>query len=147
MPIRPSDRALAARVLKDSGHEPGKIADLLHVSLSQVYRYLDAQPTAGTPDRSAADDLEALLATQQLDERQRFDAGVARRLAVRLDKVSLSDKAQDAMAMPQIAKELRAVVAAIMDVSQDDKQWLADLSTPLGDTAEPGTPDAGATAS
>lgn len=128
----PSDRAIAARVLRDAGHHTSTIADLLAVSESQVRRYLAATPSEGIPDQSAADDLDVLLASQELDEHARFQAGVARRLAVRLDKVSLSDKAQDALAMPQIAKELRAVVAEIMGASQDDKEWLAGLLTKVG---------------
>ena len=111
---------------------PDTIAELLHVSPSQVRRYLQSTPTVDGPEHSALEDLEALLASQELDEHARFQAGVARRLALRLDKVSVSDKAQDALAMPQIAKELRAVVAAIMDVSQDDKEWLAGLLTKVG---------------
>lgn len=123
----PSDRAIAARVLRDAGHKTDLISDLLGVSESQVRRYLQATPSQGSPESSALEELERLLAGQELDEQARFSAGIARRLALRLDKVAASDKAQDALAMSQISRELRAVVAEILDVSADDKAWLADI--------------------
>ena len=125
-----AEKATAARVLKDAGRTPEEIAELLSAGVSTVYRWLkdNPQPVPST----ACEDLEALLATQDLDAQGRFNAGVARRLAQRLDNVAVSTKAADAMAMPQIAKELRAVVDEIMDVSSDDKEWLANVFTPVG---------------
>ena len=123
------DKMTAARVLRAAGHSVELICELLDVTKSTVYRWLADMPP-DDPGGSALDDLEALLASQELDGHGRFNAGVARRLAMRLDKVAMSDKAQDAVAMPQIAKELRAVVDEIMKVSNDDMQWLINVFTP-----------------
>lgn len=132
----PQERAIAAQVLKEHGHEAKLVADLLGVSVSQVHRYWSEFPPLddGGSDRSAVEDLQRLIESQELDEMGRFQAGVAIRLAQRLDKIASSDKAQDALAMPQIAKELRAVVAELMGASENDREWLADLSSPLDDS-------------
>jgi hypothetical protein len=135
-----ADKATAARVLHDAGQSAEDIADLLHAGLSTVYRWLKDNPTPA--NGSAVEDLDNLLAGQDLDDNAQFLAGVAKRLAQRLDSVAVSTKAQDAMAMPQIAKELRAVVAEIMGASQDDKEWLAGLFTQMGDPEDAGTSDA-----
>lgn len=133
-----SEKAIAACVLRDIAKmDAAQVAELLHVSPSQVYRYWQAQAEETVLEHSAADDLDVMLASQDLDDHGKFQAGVARRLAVRLDKVSVSDKAQDALAMPQIAKELRAVVAEIMGASQDDKEWLAGLLTTVRHSEDP----------
>lgn len=132
-----AEKASAARVLRDAGHPTDLIAELLHASLRTAQRWLQDVPEVNGPDSSAADDLEALIASQELDEQGRFQAGVARRLAQRLDKIAVSDKAQDALAMPQIAKELRAVVADIMGTSQDDREWLAGLLAPVRNPEDP----------
>lgn len=137
----PHERATAARVLRDAGHRTDEIADLLHVSESQVYRYLNDTPSEPQLSHSAVVDLEALLAEQELDGHGRFNAGVAMRLAQRLDQVANSTKAQDALAMPQIAKELRAVVGDILDVSADDRAWLADVFAKVGHATDPGAKD------
>ena len=134
----PKDRAIAARVLRDAGHHAEVIADLLHVSVSQVYRYLDATPSEPAPTVSQVERLQALFASQELDARGEWNASLALSLAARLDKIAVSEKAQDALAMPQIAKELRAVVREIMDVSEDDKAWLADVYSAVGNVSNPG---------
>jgi len=140
-----ADKATAARVLHDAGQSAEDIADLLHAGLSTVYRWLKDNPTPA--NGSAVEDLDNLLAGQELDDSQRFLAGVAKRLAQRLDSVAVSTKAQDALAMPQIAKELRAVVAEIMGASQDDKEWLGSLFTQVGDTEDPRSEDSGVASS
>lgn len=136
------DKAIAARVMWESKRFTlEQIAEILGVGTTTVHRWKEAAPAtpqAAGGSQSAVGDLDALLDTQDLDAHGRFRAGVARRLAMRLDQVAISDKAQDALAMPQIAKELRAVVAEIMDVSEDDKAWLAGLLAPVGDAEESG---------
>lgn len=124
----PREKAIAARVLRDAGHEADAIMDLLHASKSTVYRWLQEQPSEG-PRESNVEKLEALFESQELDPLGAWNASLAMALAARLDKIAVSEKAQDALAMPQIAKELRAVVAEIMGASQDDKEWLAGLLT------------------
>lgn len=136
-----TEKATAARVLADAGHKADVIADLLGAHISTVYRWLKDTPSK--PAGSAVDDLENLLVSQDLDDNQQFLAGVARRLAQRLDAVAVSTKAQDALAMPQIAKELRAVVTEIMGASADDKEWLAGLFTQVGDAEDAEQADAG----
>lgn len=131
------ERAIAARVLRDNGHAVGVIAELLHVSESQVYRYLKDTPSEPAAPASNVERLAALFETQELDAHGQWNASLALSLAGRLDKIAVSEKAQDALAMPQIAKELRAVVAEIMGASQDDKEWLAGLLTQVGHAKDP----------
>jgi hypothetical protein len=116
--------------LRDGGHTTEVIAELLGTSVRTVQRWLQDVPEVDS-SQSAAGDLEVLLDSQELDGHARFKAGIARRLAVKLDKAAVSDRAQDAMAVPQIAKELDSIVNAIMDVSSDDKEWLAGLLTKM----------------
>lgn len=125
-----SEKAIAARVLRDAGHVTARIAELLGASERTVQRWLKDVPEVGTT-RSAQERLDSLLAGQELDDLGEFRAVVAYRLAMKLDKVTASDKAQDSVAVGQIAKELHAYVNAIMDVSADDKEWLAGLFTPV----------------
>jgi hypothetical protein len=106
------------------------IGDLLGIHPTTAMRdveWLEEREPEESDVQSALEDLEALISSQELDAQGRFQAGVARRLAQRLDRIAASDKAQDAIAMPQISKELRAVVADIMGTSQNDKEWLAGL--------------------
>lgn len=124
-----ADRATAAQVLKDAGHDVGRIADLLGVSESQVYRYLSEFPREQKPGRSTLEGLEELIASQTMDESKRFQADVARGLADKMDKVRMSDKAQTGSEMAQLSKELRAIVADIMGTSENDREWLAGLFT------------------
>lgn len=122
-----NDRAVAAQVLRARGMTLERVGELLGVNASTVHRWMESLADEAPPERSALDDLETLLATQDLDDMGRMNAGIARRLAVKLDKASESDKAQDSMAIAQIAKELRNVVEAIVDVSADDREWVVGL--------------------
>lgn len=110
--------------------------DLLGASKTTVYRWL--QDTPSPMASSALDGLEALLAKQELDDHGQFQAQVARGLATKLDKVIASDKGIDAQALPQIAKGLIDVVRSIMDVSADDKAWLADVFGSVGHPTDHG---------
>lgn len=121
-------RATAALVLRDAGHAADVIADLLHVSVSQVYRYLNGEVTPKLdPSRTAVDELAALLEPQDLDDLGRFQATVARRLAAKFDRMSMSDKGADSVNVDRVAKGLVEIVEKIMDVSANDKEWLAGL--------------------
>lgn len=123
-----TDRALVSRYCHDVLNMTwDRVGDLLGIDATTASR--DAKSLDDVPESSqtAVDDLETLLATQELDDHASFKAGIARRLAVKLDKASVSDKAQDSQALPLIAKELDSLVNAIMDVSSDDKEWLAGL--------------------
>lgn len=136
----PKARAAAARLLLASGDfTPEEVAFLLGTSLSQVYRYQNGEVLPKPAQVSTLADLDLMLATQELDAYGRVQATQARRLAARLDQVSTSKIAQDALAMPQISKEFSRVVEGLMDVSQDDKEWLAGLLTQMDDPSEPGT--------
>lgn len=134
--VTASDKAVAARVLRDAGHATGIIADLLHASERTVRRWLQTTPEV-EHSASALDDFEHLIASADLDDYARFQAGVARGLAVKLDKVRASDKAQTGTEMANISKELRSIVAEIMGASQDDREWLAGLLTAVDDPTHP----------
>ena len=126
-----SDKATAACVLRDVAKmAAADIAELLHVSVSQVYRYWEAErearPTAGVVDKT-----DALLAGQKLDDWGEGLAANARALAMKIDKAATSDIAMDSTALPGLVKEWRGVIAEIMGASEDDKQWLADVFAPV----------------
>jgi len=132
------DRAIAVRVLRERGMTLETIGDLLGIHPTTAMRDQEwlgeREQTSDQP--SAVDNLEALLATQDLDPHGEFKATVARQLARKLDIAAASTKAMDAGAVSDIAKELRAVVDEIMDVSADDKEWLANVFAPVGDAPD-----------
>src|ERR1017187_10072424 len=114
------------------------IAELLHVSVSQVYRYLAAEKDADPRGQITTDAVDALLASQTLDEEGNVHAASARQLAAKIDKAATSDIATDSLALPALTKELRGVIAEIMGASEDDKAWLADVFATVGDSANGG---------
>ena len=132
------DRAIAVRVLRERGMTLETIGDLLGIHPTTAMRDQEwlgeREQTSDQP--SAVENLEALLATQELDAHGEFNATVARQLARKLDIAAASTKAMDAGAVSDIAKELRAVVDEIMDVSSDDKEWLANVFAPVGDAPD-----------
>lgn len=147
-----ADRATAAQVLKDAGHDVGRIADLLGVSESQVYRYLSEFPRHDPPSHpSASDQLERLLAGQELDEFGEFMAASARQAATKFDQMARSDKAQDGQNIPQLLKGLVDLVERIVGPSKADEEWLLGVFAPVGhfenldtgDARRPGSEDRG----
>lgn len=127
-----ADRATAAQVLKDAGHDVGRIADLLGVSESQVYRYLSEFPRQPSgPERTVLDGITSQMNAAELDESAGWQVEIALALADKMDKVRVSDKAQTGSEMAQLSKELRAIVADILGTSQNDKEWLAGLLSPV----------------
>lgn len=132
------DRAIAVRVLREQGMTLETIGNLLGVHPTTAMRDQEwlGEQEQGSDQPSAVDHLEALLATQDLDALGRFKATVARQLARKLDVAAASTKAMDASAVPDIAKALRDVVDEIMDVSDDDKEWLANMFAPVGDPTD-----------
>lgn len=119
-------------MLKDAGHDVGRIADLLGVSESQVYRYLSEFPRQPSgPERTVLDGITAQMNAAELDESAGWQVEIALALADKMDKVRASDKAQTGSEMAQLSKELRAIVADILGTSQNDKEWLAGLLSPV----------------
>ncbi len=80
--------------------------------------------------------LEKLLGTLELDELGETRAALARTLAEKLDQVRKSDVAQAAMAVPGISKELREVLDAIQEASDDSQEFVKSLFGAVGDSAE-----------
>lgn len=110
----------------------GRIADLLGVSESQVYRYLSEFPRQPSgPERTVLDGITAQMNAAELDESAGWQVEIALALADKMDKVRVSDKAQTGSEMAQLSKELRAIVADILGTSQNDKEWLAGLLSPV----------------
>lgn len=130
------DKAIAARVLRDTGKFTlEELADILGTSKSTIHRWIESQPK--TLESSALADLEELLSGQELDAHGQFRAGIARGLAMKLDKMAVSDKGQDSQNVAQVAKELDEIVARILDVSSDDREWLINVFAPVGNPEDP----------
>lgn len=136
MAVSAREKATAARVLRDAGHSADVIADLLHASLRTAQRWLQDVPEVDGPEGSMVDTTVALIESQDLDAQGEAHAMLARRLAQRLDKLAVSDKAGDAPGMALLSKEWRAVIADIMGTSQDDREWLAGLLAPVRDAED-----------
>lgn len=71
--------------------------------------------------------VERLLASLELDEAGEMNAAIARALAAKLDEARQSDSGAIAMAISGIAKELRAVVEAILEASSNTQEFVAGL--------------------
>lgn len=84
--------------------------------------------------RAAVDDW---LKTLELDELGAARASLARTLATKLDQTLKADSGQAAMAVPGISKELREVLDAIQEASDDSQEFVSDLFAPVGDSAKP----------
>lgn len=71
--------------------------------------------------------VDSWLGTVELDEAGKVRAALARSLAAALDEAAGADSGAMAMATAGIAKELRAVVDAILEDTEDDGDFVADL--------------------
>ena len=85
------------------------------------------QARTSRPAAGVAMAVEKLLTTVDLDEAGEAKAAIARALATKLDQATASDAGPVAMSMAGIAKELREVVDAILEASDDDGAFVADL--------------------
>lgn len=81
--------------------------------------------------------LEALLATLDLDELGETRAALARTLATKIDAVLYDGHATAAMALPGISKELREVLEAIQEATDDSADYVGGLFAPVGNSAKP----------
>ncbi len=76
---------------------------------------------------SVAAAVEKLLAGMELDQAGEMNAAIARALASKLDEAKRSDSGAIAMAISGIAKELRAVVDALLAATGESEEFVADL--------------------
>lgn len=74
--------------------------------------------------------VEGLLGTIELDELGAARAALARALAEKVDQVLVSEGGQAAQALPAISKELREVLDAIREASDDSAEYVSGLFTP-----------------
>lgn len=119
------EKAIAARVLKDdAGLTVDAIAEVLGADRSTVYRWLDRVAAEDRPKSSVLERLEGLLEGVELDRVGELRAELARSLADTIDRCRVSKVAQDHASVPAIAKEFRDVLAEILEVSEDDKEWV-----------------------
>jgi hypothetical protein len=96
-------------------------------------------PPGLTPRADAGQVLAAVedwLGTLELDELGSARAALARTLAMKLDQVLHVDSGQAAMAVPGISKELREVLDAIEEASDDSTEFVGNLFTAVGDSAQ-----------
>lgn len=122
------EKAIAARVLKDvAGLEVNTIAEMLGADRSTVYRWLDRVAAEDKPQTTVLERLEGLLEGVELDKVGELRAELARSLADTIDRCRISKVAQDHASVPAIAKEFRDVLAEILEVSEDDKEWVRGL--------------------
>ena len=84
----------------------------------------------------ATEAVEALLATLELDAAGQARAAIALALASKLDEAQGADSGTIAMAISGIAKELRAVLDAILESQGDDDEFTDSLFAALGDPAK-----------
>lgn len=80
--------------------------------------------------------VEGLLGTIDLDKLGEARASLARALAEKMDQVLVSDSGQAAQALPAISKELREVIDAIQEASDDSAEFVSGLFAKVGDSAE-----------
>ena len=80
--------------------------------------------------------VNALLATIELDELGEARASLARVLAEKMDQLLVADGGQVAQALPAISKELREVIDAIQEASDDSAEFVTGLFSKVGDSAK-----------
>jgi hypothetical protein len=81
----------------------------------------------GVVMESTSDAIERLLLVLDLDEAGLANAAIVRALAAKLDEARHSESGAAAMAMPGIAKELRAVIDEICESASDRQSFVSDL--------------------
>ncbi len=96
---------------------------------------------------SASEALEAMLQSLELDKPGDARAAIARALAAKLDEARDSDSATSALAIAGIARELREVIDAILESSEDDAEWVNKLLSPMGDATDADKKDTGRSSS
>lgn len=93
-------------------------------------------PRDDAPKGRVADALEKLLGTLDLDELGDTRAALARSLALKVDQVLYHDSPEAAKAMAGISKELREVLEAIQEASDDSADYVDGLFAPVGNSAK-----------
>lgn len=78
--------------------------------------------------------ISRLLRGLELDDAGLAKAEIARTLARKLDQSSEMTGGAMAMAVAGIAKELRELVDAILESTEDNEAFVADLFAPVGNT-------------
>lgn len=76
-----------------------------------------------------------LLDSTDLDDLGEVRATLARALARKLDEAVADSHATSAMAVPGISKELREVLEAIQEASDDAAEYVGGLFSSVGDSA------------
>jgi hypothetical protein len=85
---------------------------------------------------TAAEAVDALLSSLELDAAAQAKAAIARALASKLDEAGGQESGTIAMAISGIAKELRAVLDAILESQGDDDAFTAGLFAEVGNPAK-----------
>lgn len=80
--------------------------------------------------------VERMLADLELDNVGEARAALVRALAGKLDQVRASDAAQAALAVPGISRELRELLDAIREATDDTQEFVSGLFTAVGDSAK-----------
>ena len=71
--------------------------------------------------------VDAFLATVTLDEAASTNAAIARALSAKLDQCREDSTGAAAMAVPAIAKELRATLAEVVNATAEHAEFVAGL--------------------
>ncbi|MGP8180842.1 MAG: hypothetical protein ACLP1E_08700 [Acidimicrobiales bacterium] len=85
---------------------------------------------------TVASAVNALLDTLDLDERGETNAEIARALATKLDQAVGDTKGDVAIAISAIAKELRAVVDALLETAHGSDDFVAGLFAEMGNPSD-----------
>src|ERR1700730_6111050 len=95
-----------------------------------------AKAAQSTENTSVLAVLERWLTSQELDQLGDVRAAQGRALAAKLDQVRRADASAAEMAAPGISKELREVLDAIQEASDDSAEFVTGLFAEVGDSAK-----------
>jgi hypothetical protein len=93
-------------------------------------------PSAAPERKSLLTAVDAWLRSMELDELGEARATLSRTLAQKLDELLLDDAVGAAMAIPGTSRELREMLDALQEASDDAQEFVADLFSEVGDSAK-----------